>query len=52
MAIMLQALGTGIGAFAIAFSQGWLMTLVCLTGIPIIALSGALYMKALQIKAK
>jgi ATP-binding cassette, subfamily B (MDR/TAP), member 1 len=52
MAVMLQAIGTGIGGFAVAFSQGWLMTLVCLAGIPIIALSGALYMRSLQMKAK
>ena len=49
---MLQSIGTCIGGFSVAFSQGWLMTLVCLAGFPAIALSGMLYMRSLQAKAK
>jgi ATP-binding cassette, subfamily B (MDR/TAP), member 1 len=52
MATMIQAIGTGIGGFAVAFSQGWLMTLVCLGGIPVLILSGAIYMRSMGMKAK
>lgn len=52
MAIMLQAIGTALGGFIIAFTQGWLMTLVCLAAFPIIAISGYLYMRSLQTKSK
>lgn len=52
MAIMLQAIGTAIGGFTISFTQGWLMTLVCIAVFPIIALSGYLYTRSLQIKSK
>jgi ABC-type multidrug transport system fused ATPase/permease subunit len=52
MAIMLQAGGTCIAGFIVAFSQGWLMTLVCLAAFPIIAVSGYLYMRSMQSKSK
>ena len=49
---MLQSLGTFIGGFSVAFSQGWLMALVCLAGFPIIAFAGMVYMRSLQAKSK
>lgn len=52
MAMMIQAVGTGIGGLTVAFTQGWLMSLVCLAGIPLIGISGFIYMKALQLKSK
>lgn len=52
MAVMIQSLGTGIGGLSVAFSQGWLMSLVCLAGIPIIGISGFIYVKSLQMKSK
>ena len=45
-------MGTSIGGFSVAFSQGWLMSIVCLAGMPFIALAALLYMKSLQSKAK
>ena len=52
MAIMLQGLGTCIGGFAVAFSQGWLMALVALSPVPLIGLGGYLYTRSLQSKSK
>lgn len=52
IAIMIQAVGTGIGGITVAFTQGWLMTLVCLAGIPLIGISGFIYMRSLQLKSK
>ena len=52
MAVIIQAIGTGIGGFVVAFTQGWLMTFVCLAGIPVIMFGGYFYMKSLQLKAK
>jgi ATP-binding cassette subfamily B (MDR/TAP) protein 1 len=52
VAVMIQVVGTFIGGFIIAFTTGWLMTLVCLAGIPVIAYSGFLYKQALQQKSK
>lgn len=49
---MLQALGTCIGGFSVAFSQGWLMALVCLGGFPVIAIATGIFMKSLQSKSK
>jgi ATP-binding cassette subfamily B (MDR/TAP) protein 1 len=49
---MVHVGGTFIGGFAIAFSQGWLMTFVCLAAFPIIAYAGYLYMRSLQVKSK
>jgi ABC-type multidrug transport system fused ATPase/permease subunit len=50
MANMLQALGTVLGGFFIAFASGWLMTLVCLAGIPFMLLGGIAYVRALGMK--
>lgn len=36
-----------ITGFAIAFSKGWLMTLVCIAGLPLVFVGGALYGTAL-----
>lgn len=36
-----------IAGFAIAFSKGWLMTLVCIAGLPLIFVGGAIYGVAL-----
>lgn len=52
MAIMIQSIGTAIGGLVVAFTQGWLMSLVCLAGIPIIGISGYIFMKSLQLKNK
>jgi hypothetical protein len=52
MAIMMQAIGTCIGGFTVAFTQGWLMSLVSLAPFPLIAYSGYLYMRSLQTKSK
>ncbi len=49
---MIQVGGTFISGFIIAFVQGWLMTLVCLAGIPVIGIAGYLYMRSLQLKSK
>ena len=51
IAITLQSIGTFVGGFAVAFSKGWLMALVCLAGFPIIALAGIVYMRSLQAKS-
>lgn len=52
MALVIQALGTGIGGFTVAFAKGWLMTFVCLSGIPVIFLGGYMYIRSIQSKAK
>lgn len=49
---MIQAWGTTIGGLVVAFYQGWLMSLVLLTGVPIIGLAGYIYVKAMQMKNK
>jgi len=49
---MLSVLGTFTAGFVIAFTSGWLMTLVCLAGIPVVGLGGVMYMQALQRKSK
>ena len=36
-----------VAGFAIAFSKGWLMTLVCIAGLPLVVISGALFGTAL-----
>jgi ATP-binding cassette subfamily B (MDR/TAP) protein 1 len=48
--VLFQVFGSFIGGFVVAFITGWLMTLVCLSAIPLIGLSGYLYMWALQKK--
>jgi ATP-binding cassette subfamily B (MDR/TAP) protein 1 len=52
IAVMIHVGGTFIAGFIIAFTSGWLMTLVCLAGIPVIGFSGYLYMQSLQKKSK
>ena len=49
---MIQAFGTTIGGIVVAFYQGWLMSLVLLSGVPIIALAGYVYVKSMQAKTK
>ena len=49
---MISVAGTFLSGFIIAFTKGWLMTLVCLAGIPLIGFAGYLYTRALQTKAK
>lgn len=48
MALMLQSTGTIIGGFIIAFIKGWLMSLVCLAGFPVLGISAVLYFRQLQ----
>lgn len=38
----IQLLATFVGGFVIAFIQGWLLTLVMLTSIPLLVVSGAI----------
>jgi len=45
---MLMTLGMFIAGFAIAFTTGWLLTLVILTTIPALGLAGAIYITAIQ----
>jgi hypothetical protein len=45
---MLMTLGMFIAGFAVAFSTGWLMTLVVLTTIPALGLAGAVYITAIS----
>ncbi len=39
-----MAIGMFIGAFAIAFSKGWLMTVVVMYSLPAIGFTGMLFM--------
>ena len=45
---IIMTIGMFIAGFAIAFSKGWLMTLVVLCSLPAIGLSGWLYIYAIQ----
>lgn len=45
-----MTLGMFIAGFAIAFSVGWLMTLVMLSVIPVIGLTGYIFMWSVQRK--
>jgi ATP-binding cassette subfamily B (MDR/TAP) protein 1 len=47
-----MTVGTLISGFIFAFVTGWLMTLVLLASMPIIAIAGILYMKAIGDKDK
>ena len=49
---ILMTIGMFIAGFAIAFSKGWLMTLVILCSIPAIGISGYFFVTALQNKDK
>lgn len=42
-----MTIGMFIAGFAIAFSKGWLMTLVALCSIPAIGIAGGLYIFAI-----
>ena len=45
-----MTLGMFIAGFAIAFSTGWLMTLVVLATLPALGFAGAIFMTAVQEK--
>lgn len=45
-----MTIGMFIAGFAIAFSKGWLMTLVVLGSIPLIGLTGYVFMWSIQEK--
>jgi ATP-binding cassette, subfamily B (MDR/TAP), member 1 len=45
-----MTLGMFIAGFAVAFSKGWLMTLVVLTTIPALGFAGAVYITAISEK--
>ncbi|XP_006644533.3 ABC transporter B family member 4-like isoform X1 [Oryza brachyantha] len=44
---LVRLLSSFIGSFIIAFAQGWLLTLVMLTSLPLIAIAGAISAQAL-----
>jgi ATP-binding cassette, subfamily B (MDR/TAP), member 1 len=47
---MIQTLAMFIAGFIIAFIKGWVMTLVVLAAIPILGISGVIYMTGIQNK--
>jgi ATP-binding cassette subfamily B (MDR/TAP) protein 1 len=47
---MVQSAAMFIAGFIIAFSKGWLMTLVVLAAIPVLGISGIIYMSGIQNK--
>lgn len=45
-----MTIGMFIAGFAIAFSKGWLMTFVVLSSLPLIGLTGYIFMWSIQQK--
>jgi len=43
-----MSFGLLISSFAVAFSTGWLMTLVIFVSIPVLGISGAFHLKFLK----
>jgi ATP-binding cassette subfamily B (MDR/TAP) protein 1 len=49
---LIMTLAMFIAGFAIAFSKGWGMSLVCIASMPVIGLGGFLYVRAISKKDK